>query len=627
MIPQRKKSAPAAATAILLFLFTLMWVPVIQADNGLDAYAEGRRLMQRGQHLQALEHLQSAQQHLDHLQDYLLFDEAACLEKTGDIEGAMGRYREILLSHKSSLLYRPAFRRLVELGRTWHPELALQEYGLYLKQFPADARVQFDFARLLEETGARNDALEAYREVFLSGSPLALESAKILKKSPRQPSRAELKQAAARLIEKEQFDEAISLFEIFPPPDDEARLTQARAFFNRRRYPEAIKILEASPLREGRILLASSLARANERTRFYQLVEELAKNGPGDTYALQFSMAEMKRREGNTDEAKTIFTAMQAAYPERWAEISWSLTWLEIRRRNFGRAEQILLDLVGRKEGRQDKFFFWLAKVRKYQGKDGSEALGQLKDDNGYYFLKVNESYRFRNALSDPAKTLPPQALPEPLQTIYRRVSDLIYLAMTNEAAQEAQRALPLITAEQTDAFAELLLAAEDFHTVVRLGIRNNILKYRYPIAFFPLVQNHARKSGIDPLLVISLMREESHFRPTAVSRAGALGLMQLMPATAKRFVRVDRKEELFDPDKNIAVGTQYLAKLLEEFSFFHLALAAYNAGEGSVRRWLNSSSYLDEDEFIEDIPFAETRGYVLKVLRTYELIKRLWTR
>ncbi len=628
MISKQTKSAPTYTTAIFLFFVILIFVPSVWAKSSLDAYAEGRRLMQRGQFLQALDLIRGAQKHLNNLQDYLIFDEASCLEKMGDIEGAMGRYREIIRLHQSSLLYRPAFRRQIELARIWHQELALQEFRLYLKQFPGDARVLLDFARFLEETGARTEALETYRELFFSGSTLVLESAKILKKSSRPPAQSELTQAALRLFQNDLYDEAISLFEIYLPADDEARLTYARALFNRRRYQEAIKILEALPLRAGRILLASSLARANERTRFYRLVEELAKNGVGDIYALQFSMAELKRREGNTEEAKKIFTSMQAAYPERWAEITWSLIWLEIRRRNFSRAEEMLLDLVSRKDGRQDKYYFWLGKVRSYQGKDGSQAFAELKDDNGYYFLKFNKGYRLRNPPLDAAKNATTQPLPEHLQIIYNRISDLIYLAMANEAAQEAQRALPLITTpELTETFAELLLAADDFHTVIRLGIRNNILKYRYPIAFFPLVQNHAEKSGIDPMLVISLMREESHFRVAAVSRAGALGLMQLMPTTAKRFTKLGKKEELFDPDKNIAVGTQYLAKLLEEFASFHLALAAYNAGEGRVRNWLNSSSYLCEDEFIEDIPFSETRGYVMKVLRTYEIKKLLWAK
>ncbi len=605
----------------LLFLLLMVSVQAAEGNAALDSYAEGRRLMQGGQYRKALDSLRVAGGSLNSIKDYLTFDEALCLEKTGDIEGAVGKLREILRSHKSSLLYRPAFRRLIELGRTWQPELALVEYNLYLQEFPGDSRVMFDLAKLLEETGMHSEALRWRREVFISGTALALTSYKLLRDAGYTPSPAELKQAAGRLIEKEQYDEAISLFESLPPPDEEASVLQARANFNRRRYREAIAILERSPLREGRLLLASSLARANERGRFYELMDELLKEGKNEIYGLHFRMAEMKRREGRPEEAKNILMAMLEQYPEKRSEIAWSQAWLEIRRRNFAEAEKMLQQLVGLKNGQTDRNYFWLGKVRSYQGKDGARAFSQLTDVNGYHFLKINESYRFRNHQGETAKgeTLPPESF----RLAYQRISDLLYLKMTREAAQETKSALPLVGAAQLDPFAQLLLAAEDYHTLVRLGIRSNIPKYRYPVAFFPIVQNQARKYALDPFLVVSLMREESHFQPAVISKAGAVGVMQLMPATARRFGRVEKTDELFDVEKNIALGSQYLARLLGEFPSFYQALAAYNAGEGNVRKWL-ATPYLDEDEFTQDIPFAETRDYVLKVMRTYQIKKRL---
>ncbi|MDZ4165154.1 MAG: transglycosylase SLT domain-containing protein [Smithellaceae bacterium] len=613
-----------AVTGALLLLLLVFRVQAAQGNAALDSYAEGRKLMQAGQFHKALESLNKARGPLQSLPDYLLFDEAACLEKTGDVEGALGKYREIIRSHKSSPLYRPAFRRVLELGRKWHPEIALVEYNLYLKEFPSDSRVLFDLAKLLEEAGRPSQALALHREVFISGTAPSLLSLKILRSSNRTPTAAELKLAAGRLIEKELYDEAISLFETLPPPDEEAKVLQARANFNRRRYREAIIILERSPLREGRMLLASSLDRANERSRFYGLMEELLKEGNSEIFSLHLRMAETKRREGSLEEAKKILSAMVERYPEKRPEIAWSQAWLEIRRRNFEEAEKILQQLVGQKNGQTDRNYFWLGKVRSYQGKDGAWAFSQLTDVNGYHFLKINESYRFRNHPEETAKseTLPPP--PESLRMVYQRISDLLYLKMTREAAEEAQRAFPLVPPEQLDAFAQLLLAAEDYHSIVRLGIRTNILKYRYPVAFFPVVQSHARRNGLDPFLVVSLMREESHFRPAAVSKAGAVGVMQLMPATARRFGKVEKSDELFDVEKNISLGSQYLARLLGEFPSFYQALAAYNAGEARVRKWLESS-YLDEDEFTQDIPFTETREYVLKVMRTYQNKKRLY--
>ncbi|MDI6725787.1 MAG: transglycosylase SLT domain-containing protein [Smithellaceae bacterium] len=614
-----------AVSGAILFLLSIFPVQVAHGNAALDSYAEGRRLMQAGQFHKALESLKAARGPLTSLPDYLLFDEASCLEKTGDVEGALGKYREIIRSHKSSLLYRPAFRRVLELGRKWHPEMALVEYNLYLKEFPSDSRVLFDLAKLQEEAGRPSEALALHREVFISGTAVSLLSLKILRSSNRAPTAAELKLAAGRLMEKDLFDEAISLFETLPPPDEEASVLQARAYFNRRRYREAVIILERSPLREGRILLASSLSRANERSRFYGLMEELLKEGNNELFSLHLRMAETKRREGSLEEAKKILSAMLERYPEKRPEIAWSQAWLEIRRRNFEEAEKILQQLVGQKNGQTDRNYFWLGKVRSYQGKDGAWAFSQLADVQGYHFLKINDSYRFRNHQGETAIS---EALaPESWRLVYQRISDLLSLKMTREAAQEAKSALPLVPPKQLDSFAQLLLAAEDYHSIVRLGIRTNILKYRYPVAFFPVVQSHARRNGLDPFLVVSLMREESHFQPAVVSRAGAIGVMQLMPATARGYGKVEKSDDLFDVEKNISLGSRYLARLLGEFPSFYQALAAYNAGEANVRKWLASSSYLDEDEFTQDIPFAETREYVLKVMRTYQIKKRLYAR
>jgi soluble lytic murein transglycosylase-like protein len=111
-------------------------------------------------------------------------------------------------------------------------------------------------------------------------------------------------------------------------------------------------------------------------------------------------------------------------------------------------------------------------------------------------------------------------------------------------------------------------------------------------------------RTGLDPLLLASVIRVESRFRPDAVSHAGAVGLMQVLPTTGRQYGVSD----LVDPRKNIAAGSRHLAYLIDRYEGdLDLALAAYNAGEGSVRRHGGIP------------PFPETRGYVRKVLRHYE--------
>ena len=120
---------------------------------------------------------------------------------------------------------------------------------------------------------------------------------------------------------------------------------------------------------------------------------------------------------------------------------------------------------------------------------------------------------------------------------------------------------------------------------------------------FSGLIERHARGKGVDPALVHAVIRAESGYRPEAVSPKGAVGLMQLMPDTARRFGVSDPAH----PESNVDAGTTYLRQLLDRFKSVPLALAAYNAGEGAVIRYGNSVP-----------PFPETMAYVSKVLRDY---------
>jgi soluble lytic murein transglycosylase len=123
----------------------------------------------------------------------------------------------------------------------------------------------------------------------------------------------------------------------------------------------------------------------------------------------------------------------------------------------------------------------------------------------------------------------------------------------------------------------------------------------------------------VPPALQLALMREESAFDPRAVSTANCLGLTMLKPETARELLerRVTR-EALLDPRTNIAGGSRHLAGLLRKFGAVVPAIAAYNAGEGAAARWLRERGHLPTDEFLEEIPFEETRGYTKRVLASY---------
>ncbi|WP_319562771.1 flagellar assembly lytic transglycosylase [Marispirochaeta sp.] len=141
---------------------------------------------------------------------------------------------------------------------------------------------------------------------------------------------------------------------------------------------------------------------------------------------------------------------------------------------------------------------------------------------------------------------------------------------------------------------------------------------YFYPRPFKVSTETQAENQGIPPWLLFSLMRQESLFNPAAVSHAGAMGLTQLMPATARdvaRRLRLENPGDLFDPYVNLQLGAWYLRHMMDRTDNLSDALASYNAGITRLRRWRQYSPRLPDDLFLETIPFQETRDYVKLLL------------
>ena len=148
------------------------------------------------------------------------------------------------------------------------------------------------------------------------------------------------------------------------------------------------------------------------------------------------------------------------------------------------------------------------------------------------------------------------------------------------------------------------------------LSLNYRLIKYIFPVGYMSLIEKNTE--NLDPLIVISLIRQESAFNPQATSRVGAKGLMQLMPATAKRFNRKIRVNHLNDPGTNVSLGTKYLKQLLTRFDGNLIyTLASYNAGENRIDRW-KKEIFRNDDPLatIESIPFEETRNYVKLIYR-----------
>jgi soluble lytic murein transglycosylase len=150
-----------------------------------------------------------------------------------------------------------------------------------------------------------------------------------------------------------------------------------------------------------------------------------------------------------------------------------------------------------------------------------------------------------------------------------------------------------------------------------------------YPMAYSAEVQSAANEFGVDPLLVLAVMREESRYKPLAISRSNAQGLMQLMPNTrdwiaSKLGVSVGAVSA-FDPKTNIRFGTWYLSYLLRYFdNDVELALAGYNGGPGNVDKWQKLPLVKERSDLLRFIPYYETREYIQRVMSSYFVYQQL---
>jgi soluble lytic murein transglycosylase-like protein len=165
-------------------------------------------------------------------------------------------------------------------------------------------------------------------------------------------------------------------------------------------------------------------------------------------------------------------------------------------------------------------------------------------------------------------------------------------------------------------AFMTIRRAFPQLGTVEQDAVPPYFVKMYYPMKYDDDVRKYSEKNGVDPYIIMGLIHQESFFNPRAKSRVGAAGLMQLMPATGKELARnLHTSSNLEDPVVNIRLGTYHFRGLMNLFGGNpHLAVASYNAGQGNVLRWRRGAPRQPIDEFLESMPFPETRTYVKRV-------------
>lgn len=154
------------------------------------------------------------------------------------------------------------------------------------------------------------------------------------------------------------------------------------------------------------------------------------------------------------------------------------------------------------------------------------------------------------------------------------------------------------------------------------LGVLLLYLVY-LPKRFTEYVAKYSAEYGVEEELAYAVIRAESNFRADAVSSAGARGLMQIMPSTAQFIVKcIGEDLQIDSPEDNIRMGIWYISYLQKQFGSQTEIIAAYNAGEGTVRRWLSNDQYSSDNKTLHEIPFPETKHYIWRVKKFYNYYK-----
>jgi soluble lytic murein transglycosylase len=230
-------------------------------------------------------------------------------------------------------------------------------------------------------------------------------------------------------------------------------------------------------------------------------------------------------------------------------------------------------------------------------------------------------------------------------QPAYRRAVELRALGLEQDATRELTALTDYYSRDPNvlTALSVMLNEVGAYHHALRLvrarfrdrlertggAMADGLWSVAYPTGLIPTIKTQ-RVNGVDPFLVAAIIREESQYDWRAVSRVGAIGLMQIMPATANAVAQRHRlpgvaREDLFDQETNIQIGVRYVEQLLAQFSGNVVqTIAAYNAGPIVVESWATAYRGRSEDEFVELIPYQETRQYVKRVLRSYKEYVRL---
>ncbi len=629
--------------------------------------------------MQAYERLDRLQGLLPPLRDYREFWMAHALEMMGETEAAADAYEDLLVTFRQEALADSAYMRLLALYTETGDFSRAIGVCRRLGQLRPERRPELGFrmAQIYTKLGNQAGARQALRKIVVEhpAHPRALEALELL---PAPTQAADLQAWGTVYLRQGRFARAAGTLRRFlarfpsHPEAGEVTFQLADAYRGNRQYAEARDYFRRSyddyGIPQALYRLGGILVRLDREDGAIDSYRRLAHRLPGHPLAddALWQAAKAAERGNRFELAAELYAQLAGQYPqsEMRDEADWSVGFAHYCRDRF---EEALahFEAVSRRAREPhivDQSLFWAGKAAGELGLDETstdyyrEAARSFP--RSYYSSRATEQGYGEGAGllawmgADIDGREPHVALVNTRRQARPAATGLLAEARLLGRIGLVQLARSHLRRAEGNAGDDLELLREIRDRYVGISAHDQALRlssviyardadgrefpHLYPSFYWEQVERAAREAGIAPYLVLSVIRQESSFREDAVSRAGAIGLMQIMPKTGRLLARKIglrrfRSASLFDPHVSIRLGSRFLGDQVQRFASgptaklgFELGLAAYNAGPRAATAWTKRFSYADPDTFVERIPYRETRKYVKLVLKNYAIYKAL---
>lgn len=624
--------------ALSLLLSSLSYA----SDKPLVLLLNAKASLDNGDYENAVMHLTAAYERFPILGDYILFWRARAYEGKGDVEAACADINTIKKTFKDSPIAKNARKMELELLKDKDKDLSELFEG-FIKDYPSEFDVMYEYGLHLKRNNETEKAKGIFRDIYISASALS-EKARdelsagditiddLIKRGENLNNAWMFKRAEA--IFREALKKAGEENTFISKPEIKTIIEEGLAYslFRQKRYKEAAQLYEQT---KNDYWHARSLLRARDIESFEFRLPNFMKTGDKRFGLLLISYGTMKRRNGDSSGALKILNDALLKYPSEKENALWAIGWTHYMNQDLKNACDAFSQLY--KIYGSSRYLYWKDRCsERLNGKPDSNALQKRPVERDFYSLlpmlmEMNTTQPDIISINS-IKLNKPKTHCKPLP-LFERADILSEIGLEDDAANELMNlSKKAASRDEILSISCYLKKLDKYKSAISLASRipynEGLREMLYPLAFANEVAEASKENSIDPLLILSVMREESRFDPNARSIAGAIGLLQLMPETAFRLnkkvsARLKKADDLHDPMTNIMIGSYYLKNLIQEFKSIPLAIASYNAGEGAVREWIKNGGYSAIDEFIEDIPYDETRNYVKKVLTSYLEYKR----